>query len=72
MLTSLAQLILILRLGHHHHHSSTLHNTPDRDMDITSDLRAELLKLGISLSQARAAIAAGNTTVEAAMDWYYE
>jgi len=41
-------------------------------MDTSSDLRAQLLNLGISLSQARAAIAAGNTTVEAALDWYNE
>lgn len=38
-------------------------------MDYSSDLRARLLDLGFNLSQARAAIAAGNTTVETATEW---
>ncbi|KAF9301783.1 hypothetical protein BGZ74_006276 [Mortierella antarctica] len=38
---------------------------------MNSDLRASLLELGFNLSQARAAVAAGNTTVEAAAEWIF-
>ncbi|KAF8944780.1 hypothetical protein BGZ47_003707 [Haplosporangium gracile] len=38
---------------------------------MNSDLRASLLDLGFNLSQARAAVAAGNTTVEAATEWIF-
>jgi len=36
---------------------------------MNSDIRASLLNCGFSLSQARAAIEAGNQTVEAATEW---
>ncbi|KAG0254467.1 hypothetical protein BG011_005769 [Mortierella polycephala] len=39
---------------------------------MNSDLRASLLDLGFTLSQARAAVAAGNTTVDAATEWIFE
>ncbi|KAF9903697.1 hypothetical protein EC991_003424, partial [Linnemannia zychae] len=39
---------------------------------MNSDLRASLLELGFNLSQARAAVAAGNTSVEAATEWIFE
>ncbi|KAF9106651.1 hypothetical protein BGX27_009066 [Mortierella sp. AM989] len=39
---------------------------------MNSDLRAQLLELGFSLSQARAAVAAGNGTVESATEWIFE
>ncbi|KAG0327426.1 hypothetical protein BGZ99_007646 [Dissophora globulifera] len=38
---------------------------------MSSDLRARLLELGFNLSQARAAVAAGNETVESATDWIF-
>ncbi|KAG0284119.1 hypothetical protein BGZ96_011519 [Linnemannia gamsii] len=38
---------------------------------MNSDLRASLLDLGFNLSQARAAVAAGNTTVESATEWIF-
>lgn len=38
---------------------------------MNSDLRASLLDLGFNLSQARAAVAAGNTTIEAATEWIF-
>ncbi|KAF9582791.1 hypothetical protein BGW38_010756 [Lunasporangiospora selenospora] len=40
-------------------------------MSSSSDIRASLLDLGFSLSHARAAIAAGNTTIEAATEWLF-
>ncbi|KAF9182229.1 hypothetical protein BGZ50_005062 [Haplosporangium sp. Z 11] len=39
---------------------------------MNSDLRASLLDLGFTLSQARAAVAAGNTSVDAATEWIFE
>ncbi|KAG0199285.1 hypothetical protein BGX28_007427 [Mortierella sp. GBA30] len=39
---------------------------------MSSDLRASLLELGFNLTQARAAVAAGNTTVEAATEWIFD
>ncbi|KAG0368675.1 hypothetical protein BC939DRAFT_529193 [Gamsiella multidivaricata] len=38
----------------------------------TSDLRARLLDLGFNLHQARAAVDAGNTTVESATEWIFD
>ncbi|KAI8595296.1 hypothetical protein EDD21DRAFT_448733 [Dissophora ornata] len=39
---------------------------------MNSDLRARLLDLGFNLTQARAAVAAGNDTVESAVSWIFE
>ncbi|KAF9437179.1 hypothetical protein BGZ76_001738 [Entomortierella beljakovae] len=39
---------------------------------MNSDLRALLLELGFSLTQARAAVAAGNDSVESATEWIFE
>ncbi|GJJ74481.1 hypothetical protein EMPS_06839 [Entomortierella parvispora] len=39
---------------------------------MNSDIRASLLNCGFSLSQARAAIEAGNLTVEAATEWIFD
>ncbi|KAI1297558.1 hypothetical protein EDD11_007042 [Mortierella claussenii] len=39
---------------------------------MSSDLRARLLDLGFSLSQARAAVEAGNSTVEGATEWIFD
>ncbi|KAF9992133.1 hypothetical protein BGZ79_003470, partial [Entomortierella chlamydospora] len=39
---------------------------------MSSDLRARLLELGFSLGQARAAVAAGNDTLESATEWIFE
>ncbi|KAF9916394.1 hypothetical protein BX616_003862 [Lobosporangium transversale] len=39
---------------------------------MSSDLRANLLQLGFNLRQARAAVDAGNQTIEAATEWIFE
>lgn len=45
--------------------------TKRSESTMNSDLRASLLDLGFNLSQARAAVVAGNTTVESATEWYF-